>query len=290
MKTAPLTRLSPADLHPCFLEAFSDYLVPAQPSLESFSAMLRRRGWVPELSAGAWIDGRLAGFWLCATPPIDDGMEGYCIAAGVVPAARRQGALSAMAARVARLLARRGIHQQRLEVIDGNQRAQLAYAQLGFQPLRQLDCYLLQAPIDSRRHWPVTVHHGYTPARWPSADWLAYPPAVPNRRDSLRRAIPAPRWLTVDAGGAALGSLLLSADGEALELMVDPAHRRRGIASQLLRAGQLLTPGGRLAFNNVDRRDLALLSLLLRHQAAYRLSQWEMLKPAAAGAGIRSAR
>lgn len=85
MKIASLAGLAPDDIHPCFLDAFSDYLVPAQPSLPQLAAMLRRRGWIPELSAGAWLDGRLAGFWLCAAPEIDGEREGYCIAAGVSP-------------------------------------------------------------------------------------------------------------------------------------------------------------------------------------------------------------
>ncbi|MEN3810076.1 hypothetical protein ABD440_06485 [Chromobacterium piscinae] len=80
MKIASLAGLAPEDLHLCFLDAFSDYLVPAQPSLPQLAAMLRRRGWAPELSAGAWLDGSLAGFWLCATPEIDGEREGYCIA------------------------------------------------------------------------------------------------------------------------------------------------------------------------------------------------------------------
>ncbi|POZ60995.1 GNAT family N-acetyltransferase [Chromobacterium alticapitis] len=277
MNFAPLSELTPADLHPCFLAAFSDYIVPAQPSLESLSAMLSRRGWQPALSAGAWMDGQLAGFWLTATPDIDGETEGYCIAAGVAPEGRRQGALTGMAGLVTALLAEGGIRRQRLEVIDGNQRAQQAYAALGFAILRRLDCYQIQEPIAARGYWPVTIHAEHAAADWPPAN-LAYPPAVPNRRESLLRAEPPLRWLTVRRADALLGSLLMSSDGEIVELQVAPGHRRQGIAGSLLRAGQQLTANGRLSFNNVDSRDLALISLLLRHQAAYRLSQWELGK------------
>ncbi|WP_158300791.1 GNAT family N-acetyltransferase [Chromobacterium sp. ATCC 53434] len=290
MDISTLDRLTPADLHRCFLEAFSDYVVPAQPSLGQLAFMLRRRGWAPELSAGVWLDNLLVGFWLCATSDIDGETEGYCIAAGVVPAARRRGALTGMAAQVESLLSARGIRRQRLEVIDGNLRAQQAYAALGFSPLRQLDCYQIQTPIAAAGDWPVTVHAGYRTQDWPPAAGLAYPPAVPNRRESLLRAEPPPRWLAVRRDGRLLGSLLMSPDGEVAELTVAPDCRRRGIASRLLHAGQMLANGGRLSFNNVDNRDLALLSLLLKHQAGYRLSQWEMLKSAAADDGIRPGR
>ncbi|WP_225548253.1 GNAT family N-acetyltransferase [Chromobacterium violaceum] len=276
MKIASLAGLAPDDIHPCFLDAFSDYLVPAQPSLPQLTAMLRRRGWIPELSAGAWLDGRLAGFWLCAAPEIDGEREGYCIAAGVSPAARRRRALTDMAGLVGRLLAAHGIRRQRLEVIDGNQRARDAYAALGFAPQRKLDCYQMPIPVQARCRWPVTLHAVNAPSRWPTPDALAYPPAVPNRRESLLRADPPLRWLSVDRDGQTLGSLLMSPDGEVAELQVSPPCRRQGIASQLLQAAQSLSVCGRLGFNNVDSRDLPLLSLLLRHQAVYRLSQWEM--------------
>ncbi|QEL55155.1 GNAT family N-acetyltransferase [Chromobacterium paludis] len=280
MNIASLEGLQAADLHPCFLAAFSDYLVPAQPALEPFAAMLNRRGWVPELSAGAWLDGALIGFWLTATPWIDGRQEGYCIAAGVAPEGRRRHALTEMARHVTARLAERGILQQRLEVIDGNLRARQAYATLGFSSLRRLDCYQIQQPIAARQVWAVTAHAEHGAAAWPDAQ-PAYPPAVPNRRESLRRAEPALRWLTVERDSALLGSFLLSRDGEAVELHVAPEYRRRGIAGCLLREGQKLTPGGRLSFNNVDSRDLPLIQLLLKHQASYRLSQWEMAKPAA---------
>ncbi|WP_406850163.1 GNAT family N-acetyltransferase [Chromobacterium phragmitis] len=279
MKIASLASLAPDDIHACFLEAFSDYVVPAQPSPAQLRAMLQRRGWAPELSAGAWLDGELAGFWLSAAPSIDGETEGYCIAAGIAPRARRRRALTDMAGMVGRLLSARGIRRQRLEVIDGNLRALQAYAALGFVPLRQLDCFQIQTEIRPRRPWPIHVRAGFDPADWPAPDNLAYPPAVPNRRESLLRVAPELRWLTVDQDGAMLGSLLMSANGEVAELQVTPPARRQGIASQLLSAAQKLSPDGRLGFNNADRRDLALISLLLRHQARYRLSQWEMVKP-----------
>ncbi|PRP70588.1 hypothetical protein BUE93_09845 [Chromobacterium amazonense] len=277
MKIAPLSQLSPADLHPCFLAAFSDYVIPAQPTLEQMSAMLRRRGWQPELSAGAWLDGKLAGFWLTAAPDIDGQREGYCIAAGVAPDGRRRHALTGMAALATALLAEHGIKKQRLEVIDGNSRAQQAYERLGFSALRRLDCYQILEAVAARGFWPITAHAVHDPAYWP-AEALAYPPAVPNRRESLLRAEPPLRWLTIRSGGDLQGSLLMSRDGEVVELQVAPASRRRGMAASLLRAGQQLASDRRLSFNNVDSRDLALISLLLKHQASYRLSQWELVK------------
>ncbi|UTH73636.1 GNAT family N-acetyltransferase [Chromobacterium sp. IIBBL 290-4] len=278
MNIGALDGLQAIDLHACFLAAFSDYVVPAQPTLAQFEAMLKRRGWAPELSAGAWVDGELAGLWLTATPMQDGQPEGYCIAAGVAPLARRRGVLSDMAARVQSLLRARGIRQLRLEVIESNQRARDAYAKLGFQAVRKLDCYQIETPIQSASFWPVTVHVDADPAGWPSPDAIAYPPAVPNRRESLLRAAPPPRWLTVRQDGQLLGSLLMTADGEALELQVAPTRRRRGIASKLLQTGQGLAQNGRLSFNNVDPRDLALLELLRKHRGRYALSQWELLQ------------
>ena len=75
------------------------------------------------------------------------GPAGYCIATGVLPAARRRGVLQAMAATASQRLASRGIRRQRLEVIADNAAALAAYTSLGFQAHRRLDCYRIEQAI-----------------------------------------------------------------------------------------------------------------------------------------------
>ncbi|WP_313182897.1 hypothetical protein [Lacrimispora sp.] len=59
-----LNNASIETLHEAFLNAFSDYQVEMKLSIETFKQMLQRRGYVPEISIGAFINDRLVGFVL----------------------------------------------------------------------------------------------------------------------------------------------------------------------------------------------------------------------------------
>lgn len=260
-------------IHQAFNLAFSDYLLPMQMDEEQLAAMLRRRGWRPELSVGAWRDGALVGLWLSGVHCDEAGPSGYCIATGVLPAARRQGLLQAMAAAACQRLASRGIRRQRLEVIADNVAALNAYTGLGYRPHRRLDCYRIETAIaapagdwslcdDDLEQWP----------RWA----LDFEPAVPNSRDSLQRAQPPLRLLTARRDGDLIGYALYSAAGDIAELAVRPDSRRRGVARSLLTATQASIGAAQLSFNNLDAGDQAMAELLRGCGGRLWLSQWEM--------------
>src|SRR5688572_14356056 len=84
----------------CFVEAFSDYIVPMKPGREQFAEMLQRRGYRPELSVGAFDDGTLVGFTLNGSGRWDGGAAAYDTGTGVVPSYRRRGLSKQMIERV----------------------------------------------------------------------------------------------------------------------------------------------------------------------------------------------
>lgn len=49
-------------LHTVFCEAFGDYSVPIDMPLERFQSNMKRNGYDPSVSVGAYVDGRLVGF------------------------------------------------------------------------------------------------------------------------------------------------------------------------------------------------------------------------------------
>src|SRR5258708_32538819 len=74
-------------IHAAFAEAFSDYIVRLSPTPDGLREMLTRRGWVPELSVGAYGGENLVAFTLNGF----DGTTGYDSGTGVVPSHRRAG-------------------------------------------------------------------------------------------------------------------------------------------------------------------------------------------------------
>ncbi len=109
-----------------FTATFSDYVVPLTPTPEQLAEMLRRRGWVPEASAGAFEDERIVAFTLNAVE--DD--RAYDTGTGVIPTHRRRGLARAMMQHSFDLLSHCSTYT--LEVLEQNVRAVELYRSLGF--------------------------------------------------------------------------------------------------------------------------------------------------------------
>jgi ribosomal protein S18 acetylase RimI-like enzyme len=270
-----LSGYTAASLQPVVSGAFADYLVPMRPDVPQLDALLTRRGWEQAWSFGLSQDGRLVGFWL--TGGDDLGNEAYCIMAGILPEARGKGGIDAMFGHVRAVTDNR---PHRLEVIRGNDRAARAYRRLGFEAARVLHYY--QLPGTATRlgepEWPVAVEP-WTAAELPPDSWLSYPAAWQNRRESQRRALQRPLWLTVREAGRLRGSaVLFPQNGDLAEIAVDPAVRGRGIGRALLTAALRHAETGRIVLTTVDARDRALCAWLERCGAELRLSQDEMVR------------
>ena len=86
----PVTSVSKKNSTP-FSQAFSDYQVSVDMPLKSFELMLKRNGFMPEVSAGAFDDGVLVGLVLNGVREWDGEKTIYDLGTGVIPAYRRKG-------------------------------------------------------------------------------------------------------------------------------------------------------------------------------------------------------
>ncbi|HEX6087578.1 MAG TPA: GNAT family N-acetyltransferase, partial [Thermoanaerobaculia bacterium] len=121
-------------LFAAFTAAFSDYVVPLVLTREQLMEMFTRRGWVPELSVGAFDGGAMVAF----TVNCVDGDRAYDSGTGVVPTHRRSGLARRLMETSFELLRPR---EYVLEVIDANERARALYRDLGFRETRALQCW-----------------------------------------------------------------------------------------------------------------------------------------------------
>jgi ribosomal protein S18 acetylase RimI-like enzyme len=208
-----------------FNDAFSDYLVPMQLTAPQLREMCVRRGVVLELSPAEFDGERIAGYTLNALGTWSGVPSAYDSGTGVVPSHRRRGLARQLLDVSFPALRARGATQMVLEVLEPNERAAALYRALGFEVTRRLQCwrYSGTAELDREAH---AIDIDDVPTHF-----CDFAPSWQNSIESLRRSGDDRRVIAVDGGYV----VVHAATGDLAQLAVDPARRRRGIGTRLLR-------------------------------------------------------
>ncbi|WP_346895072.1 GNAT family N-acetyltransferase [uncultured Roseibium sp.] len=268
-------QLSTAALHAAMLEAFSDYVVPMRPTLAQFTAMLCQRSFDPKLTSVALENGGLIALWLIGCRE----STGYLISSGTLPGWRGKGLAQRLASNSEALLKRAGVTSLQLEVISTNAQAIRVYEKLGFQAIRDLQCYAWHGiPEAPRQAHAVTEQ-----------DWQAMKPAVSDFRDWR------PSWQNADEAVANLGDRLVSLtvetegkiagyavvepeSGTLFQIAVHPEYRGKGIGSMLIASAATRCAEVKLRLLNADAADKGFAAFLERLGAKKSVLQFEMRK------------
>jgi ribosomal protein S18 acetylase RimI-like enzyme len=244
----PASSLPHERLAGLFTEGFSGYYVPIRADEAALTAMVE--SWDLDLDASpvAFVDGEPVGFAFLGVR----GSAGWIGGMGVGPEARRRGVGRAVMHAVLDEARRRGLEEVWLEVLVQNEPARRLYEQLGFETVRELEIWTVDASGDapestSGAHEVATDEARETIAR------LRPGPEPWQRADETVARVQDVRALAVE-GGAALYRV---AGGRAsiLQLAVDPAHPGQP-ARQLLAA--ILADADAAAWLNAPAGDPAL--------------------------------
>lgn len=254
-------------LFAAFTEAFSDYVVPLTPTREQFLEMITRRGWLPEVSAGAFDDDSMVAFTVNGI----DGTRAYDSGTGVVPSHRRHGLARDLMRASYPLLRARGCSEYVLEVIDGNVRAHALYLAEGFGETRGLQSWRYESSS-------LRVDESTRTARRPDDSatrrlWWNITPSWQNTAASIARANDNHVTLGDDDGYV----IVFPSNGDVPQLAVRPEARRRGVGTRLLRAAAEVA-GKPLRIMNVDERDAGIAAFLERAGAVRFVRQLEMVR------------
>lgn len=115
-------------IYEAFTQAFSDYQVSVDMPFKSFETMLKRNGFMPAVSVGAFADRTLVGFILNGVRDWDNEKTVYDLGTGVIPDFRRTGIMGELLNLVTRVLVPEGIG----DVITGMDGAVPYYVSLVF--------------------------------------------------------------------------------------------------------------------------------------------------------------
>jgi ribosomal protein S18 acetylase RimI-like enzyme len=253
-------------LFAAFSAAFSDYVVPFTPDRDQLLEMFTRRGWVPELSVGAFDGEAMVAFTVNAT----EGDRAYDSGTGVVPTHRRCGLARAVMQRSFELLRPR---EYVLEVLDRNEKAFALYQSLGFEVVRGLQCWT----FESQSLKVSQSHSGSAPMRLCDYEtvrlWWDVQPSWQNSTNSIARAH-APHTIL---GNDDAYAVLFPGNGDLAQLAVRPEARRRGLGRALLEQAYAVA-GKPLRILNVDERDAGIAAFLERVGARRIVRQYEMVR------------
>ena len=249
-------------LYAAFLSAFSDYVVPFALTREQLREMITRRGWVPELSAGAFEDGELVAFTINAA----GGGVGYDSGTGVVPSHRRRGLGLQLMERSFELLREHGCHSYVLEVIESNTKAAELYRACGFRVVRRFQCWKFASGTEAVP--PLLGQATIQPA------FRDVEPSWQNSDASIARA----RDRHVILGDERGYAVVFPDSGDLAQLAVRHDSRRQGFGTRLLREAFKLA-GKPLRILNVDDSSADVARFLESVGAERTIGQLEMVRP-----------
>lgn len=280
MKFADLSNCSLEIIHDAFLDAFSDYVVPIQLSMEQLGSMLERRGYDPAISVGVFDGDRLVAFTLNGSGVHRGLLTVYDTGTGVRRSHRGQRLTRAMFEWVEKRLAPRRFGQYILEVITSNRRAGSIYEEIGFETVRELQCWHVRPTPDEQRPMAGVLIQISEDLDWNQArTFCDVLPSWQNSTDSIRRSRDARFLLRAEAGGAFVGyAVVFPASGDLPQLAVHPAWRRRDIGGSLLSHAASLSGSGELRVINVDDSVPGPRLFLQRRGGKAGVRQFEMRK------------
>jgi len=220
-------------------EAFRDYELTLDK--KAFAKMLHRRGYVPELSFGAFDQHRLVSFTLNGVGFFDGRRTVYDTGTGTLPEYRGRGLASAIFTASLPALKQAGIEQYLLEVLQHNTKAISVYTKLGFKITKEFNYFieedanamqanakLLPSAINLRE--VNLINHEMMMAMW---DFI---PSWQNNFEAISKTLTDFKVIGAFDNQILVGYGIIEPDsGDIPQLAVDQLYRRKGIGSAILK-------------------------------------------------------
>lgn len=264
-----------------FEQAFSDYEIRFEK--EEVRAMLKRRGFTPELSFAMFDNGDIVAFTLNGTGIYRGVRTAYDTGTGTLEAYRGKGIAKEIFQHSIPYLKEAGIGQYLLEVIKGNDKAISVYSKLGFEVTREFDCFrqsrngltdMAMSPADPE----ISIMEIPTESISTALSFCDFAPSWQNSVESLDRAGSDLKCLGAFISGKLVGYCVTDPlSGDLSQIAVDRDHRRRGIASSLFGEAVKLMKSEHIKVLNVDSEDSAMAKFLFGKGVRLSGKQLEMI-------------
>ena len=270
-------------LYQTFTKVFSDYQVTVDMPYEAFETNLKRNGYMPDVSVGAFEQEELVGFVLNGVRCWDGVKTIYDLGTGVIPAFRKRGITKEMLNIVQTICQDKGIGRYHLEAIQENTAAVSLYKRQGFQVIRTLNCYIAERnerKLGKRKQWQMIHPQALTAEQWELAkSFWNCSPSWQNSIDSVRAIADLFAYVLAEVSGNLIGyGIINKSNGDIVQLAVKHEYRRQGVATEIMWCLHGQTSSPKVKMINIDERDESLNAFLKQSGFRMFVKQYEMEK------------
>jgi len=265
------------EIYQSFLKAFSDYQVPMDMTFPQFEKMLKRRGFDPNVSVGAFKEDSLVGFILNGCRTWNGKATAYDVGTGVIPQFRKQGITNHMLHAARENFVKSGVEQYVLEVLTANTSAADIYTKNGFTVEREFLCCQM-----GRGNNRTDIIHQTERVMEP--DWELfrkfwdYQPSWQNSIQSIKAVRESFDILAVRINNCIVGyGIIDKITGEIPQIAVDKNWRNKGIGRSILADLMNQTSSDQIKILNIDNRLEAMLHFITAAGFHNTVNQYEMI-------------
>lgn len=238
MEIQSLAHLGSDQLFAAFSEAFKDY--ETQLVKSELEIMISRRGYVPELSFGAFENDRLVSFTLNGIGNFNGIKTAYDTGTGTIEEYRGQGLASRIFQDSLPELKKAGVRQYLLEVLQNNTSAISVYRKQGFEVSREFNYFVEQSENVRLEKYQLPAGYRIQPIVLSLKEQMIacqdFTPSWQNSFESVERRLSDFCLWGAFAGETLAGYCIFEPNsGDITQIAVATAHRNRGLATCLLR-------------------------------------------------------
>lgn len=264
-----------------FNEAFCKYEI--QISKKELSLMLKRRGFVPELSFGAFDGERLVSFTLNGIGLYNGFLTAYDTGTGTLEEHRGKGLASEVFNYSLPFLKKAGVTQYLLEVLQHNTTAISVYKNQGFITTREFGYYRIRQSEIRLRDCNYSPWFGFQEISLDRviscATFQDFLPSWQNSLESIARSQEGFKFLGASDNDKLIGYCILEPkSGDITQIAVDKRYRRQGVGTSLLSHALQLNENECVKVVNTDVKCASISGFLESNSISLSGKQYEMIK------------
>jgi len=264
-----------------FNDAFRDYEM--QVNKEELHIMIHRRGFVPELSFGAFEDDKIIAFTLNGIGFFNGVKTAYDTGTGTLKEYRGQGLATKIFTHSIPFLKAADVTQYLLEVLQHNTKAVSLYKKLGFTISREFNYFVQKnenISLHSKEiHLPYYLQQADLSREELMIDIWDFIPAWQNSFEAITRKPDDFRIIGAYKDQKLIGYCIFEPkSGDITQIAVDKEYRRKGIASILLKELLKFNLHGSVKVVNTEVDCGSITGFLQSNAIPLKGKQFEMIK------------